>query len=891
MKKIIFIVAIAAFFNIFAVDLVKNRQANAFILLEKNAPAPVRFAASEISAYAEKITGIPLPVLEGKNPVGKYMISFDLKPDSGLGTEGYRIKGTKESLTITGGSARAVLYGTYAFIEEFFGVRWFAPGELYEHVPIQKELCLPENIERMAKPEFSVRNMGFVRCNWYSDLSDSWKFLVRNRWQVKGNLNLRKKFSELYNNIDVSFSGGGHCLASLVSDSLFEKHPEYFALVKGKRIRQKDERGRAVSQPCTTHPEVINLAVKGITEFFDKAPRGSSYLIGNNDIPTWCECERCIALDTPEERKKGYVSTRFYTFINTVAKEVWKKHPDAKILGWGYQNYRFAPKGIKPAPGLRINLCDHQRCYRHSLLNMECKENEKIREMFLSWRAYQLPVSERGYQESLLRNGYFYLPIEYVIAEDLRYFKQIGVDGYRFITSPPDGVYRKSLPLKEADAARNAMYCLWPSIYICGKMFWDTSLDPEAVWEDAGSRFYGRAWPAMKEYRKLLREAYTETSGHIVTSNSPVDIGRSLQKPGVEKRLIALLKKAERLAADDPDKKVAKRVALEKKYFMETWIANARIFEKTQSKVCEAIRTSKPIVIDGILNEKEWQKTQYITGFSRNVAPPAVPADLFAKALFDQEFIYLSVTGTNPVENEKWIITFPDHNRLNAPLKTFDLDGKTPFVKAMKKRDSGICYELKIPRRLIRLSENSAALFLNIRRLQHNQVCAELYPNSIGGIALGKESLRNGNFSMLKPKPMKMKNGEKELFPAYWSLAGKGWKAGKECFEIYGTMYQFLTVSGGKNGGVLKVDVRCSPAGKSAFIQPYLSLDRKTSGDRGKFIHSFRKNGDKTVIKTNGIYHFTFKLEPYETGYIYLRGKNFSIAGIIAAFEENKEKQ
>ena len=122
-----------------------------------------------------------------------------------------------------------------------------------------------------------------------------------------------------------------------------------------------------------------------------------------------------------------------------------------------------------------------------------------------------------------------------------------------------------------------------------------------------------------------------------------------------------------------------------KKYFTETWIRNARLFEQTQNRSSAGKRTSEPIIIDGKMNEKSWKNTEFITGYPGNTAPPANPADIFAKLLFDEEYIYLAISGTAPVENEIWIITFPDHKRLAAPLKQFDLDKITPFAKEKKK--------------------------------------------------------------------------------------------------------------------------------------------------------------------------------------------------------------
>ena len=894
MKQIFFVLSSIVLFTLSGADLVRDGKAQGCIVLEKNAPPPVVLASSEIASYVKKITGTDFPVVEKPSGGEKYVIRFQVKEDSSLGKEGYRITGKDNALLISGSTPRGVLYGACAFIEEFFGVRWLAPGELYEYVPSTKRLSVPDSIARKARPVFSVRGAGFVGCNWNSDVKESWKYLIRNRWQVHGNYRLREKrfcrgFAADYDAFDAVYSGGGHCLLTLVPDKLFDAHPEYFALVKGKRIRQTDK-GRHISQPCTSNPEVIALAIKGVTEYFDKSPKGSTYLIGNNDVQTWCECENCQAQDTPEEKKKGYVSTRFFKFINAVAEGVHKKHPDAKIQAWGYQNYRFAPKGVKPDPTLRINLCDHQRCYRHSLLDTSCKQNDMFRDMFLSWRAYSLPVTERGYQEVLLGGGYFYLPIEYVIADDLRYFQKIGVDGYEYLTTPPDGTYGKRYTPQSMDERRNAMYCLWPSLYICGKMFWDTALDPEKIWEDAGKHFYGKAWSAMKEYRELLRKAYTETAGHIIYSNPPVDVGRCLQKPGVEKKLLALLDKAEKLAAEDPDPKVAKRLALEKKYFLETWIKNAREFEKTLSRTSFGVKTSEKIVIDGTTEEKSWGKAQYIAGFSRKVEPPAYPADLFMKVLYDKEFLYLALSGTSPVPGEKWFLRFPDHANLDSPAKEFDLDGETPFEKSRKERNGEVCYEIRLPRSLANLSENAATFLVNGKRVQSGQICAELYQKPFGSVTLGREGLANGLFADVEKVKKTRKNVRSEFFPKKWGLAGSSGSFGNGVLTLNGVIYQYMNVNGGEKGGILNVDAVCAPAGKGkgASIRPYLSLCVRRPGDRGGFRHEIKKYGKKTAVPGRKVCHFSFALAPYENGYFYLEGTNAALESVTASFEDKE---
>ena len=864
-------------------DLVKNGRVYACILLpEKETPPPMQLAAEEISSYAEKITGRNLEIQkEGTPPRGKYRILLRVQKDPALGKEGYILRGGKDHLLITGSTPRAVLYGTYAFLEKYFGVRFLAPGELYESVPIRKELNVPDRIRICAKPEFSIRNVGFVSCNWNSDLKETWQYLIRNRWQVRGNPKLRSSrycrgFARDYDRMDVTCSGGGHCLAKLIPDSLFESHPEYFALVKGKRIRQINEKGKAASQPCTSHPDVIELAAKGIIRYFDNAPPDSTYLLGNNDVPVWCECTKCTALDPPEEKKRKEVSTRFFTFIREVIRRVREKHPSARIRAWGYQNFRFAPRGIPPDPTLRINLCDHHRCYRHSLGDLSCTQNALFRKMFQSWRERNYPVTERGYQEVLLKSGYFYLPIEKVLAGDLRYFKSIGVDGYDYITSPPDGKYGKHFSPQKKEELKHAVYCLWPSLYVCGKMFWDTTLDPEKILEDAETHFYGKAYPVMKEYRKKLRLAYTETEGHILYNHPPVDLGRCLQKPGVEKELLTLLEKAEKLALEDPDRKVALRLALEKKYFLETFVRNARLYEKTQIFPRNGIRKTGTILLDGEMTEPDWKKTSYMTGHSYSPH-----TDLFVKVLFDEKDLYVSIAGSSPVSGEKVLLSFPDHNHPSLQIRTFDLGRKTPFPKIQKLRQGIFCYEVKLSRSLLGLPANAHALFLNVKRVRSARIAASLFPGETSSIALGSEGVKNGNFTHTAPKKKKARNILSENFPVHWSFTGKQSSWEKDSLSLNGTLYQFMSINGGPAGKTLFLETLCAPSGKGkSSIRPYLSLGKKMPFDKGKFTHNKRKYAPLTPVPRKAVYRFTFRLAPYELGYLYLRGNNVLVKNI-----------
>ena len=141
-----------------------------------------------------------------------------------------------------------------------------------------------------------------------------------------------------------------------------------------------------------------------------------------------------------------------------------------------------------------------------------------------------------------------------------------------------------------------------------------------------------------------------------------------------------------------------------------------------------------------------------------------------------------------------------------------------------------------------------------------------------------------------KTKPNR-KNIVSATFPKYWGFAGTESKFDEKKVSLFlkGVIYQFMGVSGGEKGGILKVEVKAaSAAGKKGSIRPYLSLCVRKPGDRGGFRHDIKKYGKKLQVTGTALYNFAFELAPYENGYIYLDGQNVAVESISAAFEENK---
>ena len=145
--------------------------------------------------------------------------------------------------------------------------------------------------------------------------------------------------------------------------------PEYQAKGKGKG-----------SQLCYTSPELVKKVAQIAGDYFDgkglpeglKA-MGDYFAVVPDDNANWCECDRCrkvLEISRQDTRGKGHFSNAsssyyVFNFINEVAKELRKTHPDKFIATLAYASYAYPPKGLKLESNISVAPCLHT-CYGYN---------------------------------------------------------------------------------------------------------------------------------------------------------------------------------------------------------------------------------------------------------------------------------------------------------------------------------------------------------------------------------------------------------------------------------------------------------------------------------------------------------------------------------------------
>ena len=221
----------------------------------------------------------------------------------------------------------------------------------------------------------------------------------------------------------VTYARFVHTMQELVPpEEYFDSHPEYFAL----RI---DENGNGVrqngyAQPCLTNPEVLAIAKKNVRKILASRPDADIISVSQNDNFTFCQCDKCRAVDEEEGSHAGTL----LRFVNAIAEDIEKDYPHVAVDTLAYQYTRKPPKLTKPRKNVIVRLCSIECCFSHTLDDPSCPENRKFAEDIVEWNK----ICDRIYVWDYVTDFCFYVqtfPNFGVLRQNMRFFAEHGVKG------------------------------------------------------------------------------------------------------------------------------------------------------------------------------------------------------------------------------------------------------------------------------------------------------------------------------------------------------------------------------------------------------------------------------------------------------------------------------
>jgi hypothetical protein len=226
-----------------------------------------------------------------------------------------------ETLELWGLDERGSFNAVSAFLQRL-GARWYLPGELGEVLPTMKTIELPK-LDETVKPDFALRqfNFRFATCGPDTSL-----------WVMR--LGIRND-----ERLQIA-----HGMANMTNrEEVFAQHPEWFAIYGGKPDFKP---GDSKCQLCYSNDELFRETVRYARALLDTFQLESVSIMPPDGYTSICQCEKCQGKDSPERNERGLLSDYVWDFVNRVAKEVGKTHPNAKILNCAYGVYTLPPLKI-----------------------------------------------------------------------------------------------------------------------------------------------------------------------------------------------------------------------------------------------------------------------------------------------------------------------------------------------------------------------------------------------------------------------------------------------------------------------------------------------------------------------------------------------------------------
>ncbi len=432
------------------------------VCVSTGASQRVRVAATNLAHYLARMTGTDFAVQEGNGrrgiAVGRpeefpvLAASGVFRPDTPTGREDYLLRTHREGIWLLGATEQGVEHAVWDFLHRL-GYRHYFPGKRWEIIPSMPRVEVA--LDTLQRPSFNSRTLSSATSRSGPDaFGDRRAYLD---WMK-------------HNRIADGWRGlGGHIYGFIIRarKDVFEAHPEYLALVDGKRQGQKF---------CVSNPDLRKLVVDYALERLEREPDVDSISMEPSDGGGFCQCDRCA--------KVGSISSQVVLLANEVAEAVAERYPGKYVSILAY-NYHTAPPEMPLHSNLVVTICAGQ-----------LTGNWKPHELFDAWAARGANTHGAGfgvfeYYSNIVGNQF--LPGG-PRASDIAYLRRTILDFYQ----------RGARRLRSGTAYSNGTVSL--GAYLASRMLWDVTASErlDEIYREFLEKTFGAAAPAMDRFFRLI---------------------------------------------------------------------------------------------------------------------------------------------------------------------------------------------------------------------------------------------------------------------------------------------------------------------------------------------------------------------------------------------------
>lgn len=468
--------------------LCKEGEAKLTIVVSPQADEAVQKAVRDLSHYLQRISGAKFDIAQGDGAKGlvvgvaEQFPNLPVETSFGKGVfdrEQYRIVSKNGSLYLLGATPQAVEFAVWDLLHQF-GYRYYFPSENWEIVPSQRTLQIA--VDRTEKPDFYERSSprGGLRIAQQPWLQEAWgDWRIRNRTAPSFKLNT------------------GHAYDGIISRNrrAFDRHPEYLALIDGKRGGNKF---------CISNAGLRDLVVQDAVAQMKTDPQRDSVSLDPSDGGGWCTCDKC--------EEMGSVSDRVIVLTNTVAEAINELGLGDKYVGTYAYNYHSPPPAIKVHPKVIV-----------SLATAFIKGDQTFDEMLADWSRQAKLIGIREYyglpvwHQSMPGSAKAASPLS--LAQSIR---EQHAAGARFINAESDNAW-----------GPNGL-----GYYVASQTVWDVDADAEALIDDFITRCFSDAQKPMREFYDFIGSRPRHSDHMIGVMYRKLAEARSLAKNRAVRRRI-----------------------------------------------------------------------------------------------------------------------------------------------------------------------------------------------------------------------------------------------------------------------------------------------------------------------------------------------------------------
>lgn len=474
--------------------LAENRTPIASILvppaLLDDRSSPALYAAKELRYYLGRMTAASFKIEADDGSETGISLNFADKTDE-LGDDGFTIDSEGERVVIRGG-VRGIIYGAYELLE-ILGCRFFTHN--CEKVPT---ILAPE------LPELHVRQKPIVeyREHNYADLTQN------NRFSVKRRFNGSSHRIPKHMGGNMSYAWFVHTFDHMVPASVYgESHPEYFAMVDGKRVTT--DRGR--TQLCLTNPEVLELCIESARKALRANPNAKIISISQNDWGGNCQCDKCRAIDEEEGSPAGTL----LRFVNKIAEVLEPEFPDVIFDTLAYMYSRPAPRITRNRKNVCVRLCSIECCFAHPFETCD-DERRSVKHPDGSVTNFITDLRDWGkICDRMYIWDYTTCFAHYPAPHPNWRVLQPNIQA--MVKNNVRGIFEQACGASRGGVDFNEL-----RLYLISKLLWDPYCDIEKHRREFMEYYYGAAAPFLDKYLNLVCDKVERDNIHVGFNDNPV---------------------------------------------------------------------------------------------------------------------------------------------------------------------------------------------------------------------------------------------------------------------------------------------------------------------------------------------------------------------------------